>query len=73
MGIKSPVGSDESVAVEVVVACGIASVVASVGEYSPAGDRTHVCQSLIHEVPDISALILRILAYDIPIFLESSH
>ena len=73
VGIETSVGSDESVVVEVVVACGIASVVASVGEYPSARDRTDVSQSLIYKVPNISALIFRIFADDIPIFLESSH
>ena len=73
MRIKSAVGSNQSVAVEVVVACGITSVVTTVSENPASGYRTHVSQTLVNEVPYISSLIFGIFAYYIPIFLESTH
>src|SRR3712207_2444254 len=71
MGIGHAVGTDESVVAEVVVRSVVLVEVASVAVYlytvfvlPPA--------RLVDEIPDESALILRILAYDVPIFLESS-
>ena len=73
MGIEAAVGGDYTVAVEVVVACGVSSVVTAVGEDTSPCDAAHVCETLVNEVPDISALILRIFPYHVPIFLESAH
>ena len=53
MWVKTTVGGDDAVAVEVVVAGGIASVVASVGEDLSASDRTLVAQSLVNVLPYI--------------------
>ena len=73
MGIQPAVWGDDTVAVEVIVAGGILAVVATVCEYLATRDGALVAHTLIHEVPDIAALILRILAHQIPIFLEATH
>ena len=73
MGIQSAVRSDDAVAVEVIVAGGIAAVVATIGKDFLACDRTLIAQTLIYEVPDKATLILRIFADDIPILLEATH
>ena len=73
MGIEPAVGGYKAVAVEVVVAGGVAAVVASVSEYLPPGDGACVTQSLVNEVPDISALEFRVPAHHVPILLEAPH
>ena len=63
---------DDSVAVEVVVGGWEASVVAAVG---PDGFACHLAcaaESLVDEVPDVAALIVGVLAYHVPVFLESA-
>ena len=72
MRIRFAVGIDDTVAVEIMVAGGITAEVASVSIYRLALFVLHA-QPLVHEVPDETALVLRILAYHVPIFLESSH
>ena len=62
MRIQTAVRGDDSVAVEVVIAARIAAIVATIGEDFLAGDRTLVAQALVNEVPDVTALVLRILA-----------
>ena len=62
MRIQTAVRGDDSIAVEVVIAGRIAAVVATLGKDFLAGDRTLVAQTLVNEVPDVTALVLRILA-----------
>ena len=73
MGIESAIGSNEAVAVEVMIGSGIAPVVAAVGEDLLACDGALVAQTLIDEVPDIATLILGVLADDVPVLLEAAH
>ena len=73
MRIQAAVGGDDAVAVEVVVRGRIAAVVTTISKNFLTRNTTLVAKSLVHEVPDVAALILRILAYQIPILLESSH
>ena len=73
MGVQSTVRGNDAVAVEVIVAGRILAVVATIGKDGTPRDRTLVAHTLIHEVPDITALILRIFAHQIPIFLEATH
>ena len=62
MRIQTAVRGKDTVAVEVVIAGRIASVVATIGKDFLAGDRTLVAQPLVNEVPDVTTLVLRILA-----------
>ena len=73
MRIQATVGSNDTVAVEVIVGSRIAAVVTTIGEDFLTCNLALVAQTLIHEVPDIAALILRILTDDIPILLETTH
>lgn len=72
MRIRFRSGIDDTVAIEIMVAGGITAEVASVSIYRLALFVLHT-QALVHEVPDETALVLRIFAYHVPIFLESSH
>ena len=73
MGIETAIGGDDTVAVEVVVGGGIAAVVATIGEDLFASDLALVAQTLIDEVPDIAALVFRMLADEVPVLLETAH
>ena len=66
------VGSDKSVAVEVVVGGGIAAVIASISEdfFSFAVGVAH---GLIYKVPNKSTLVLGFAANEIPVFFEPTH
>ena len=72
MGIEPAVRGDDAVAVEVVVAGSIAAVVATISEDLLTRNGTLVAQTLIDEIPDIAALILRVLAHEIPVLLEAA-
>ena len=73
MRIQATVWRNDTVTVEVVVAGRITSIVTTIGKDFLAGDRALVTNTLVYEVPDITTLILRILADQIPILLESTH
>ena len=73
MWIETAVGGDDAVAVEVIVGGRIASVVATIGKDLLTRQRTLVAQRLVDEVPDEATLILGMLAYELPILLESTH
>ena len=73
MRIQSAVGGNDAVAVEVVVRGRIASVVAAISKDLLTCNRTLVAHSLVDEVPDVAALILRVFAHQVPILLETSH
>ena len=73
MGIEATIGGDNTIAVEVVVAGRIASVVATIGKDFLASHLALVAQALVYEVPDEAALILGILAYQVPVLLETTH
>ena len=73
MWIETTIGGNDTIAVEVVVAGGIASVVATIGEDLLTRDGTLVAKALINEVPDVATLILGVLADDIPVLLEATH
>ena len=73
MGIQPAVGSNDAVAIEVIVTGGIAAVVATVGKDFATRNGALVAQALIDEVPDVAALILRILADELPVLLEAAH
>ena len=73
MGVQTAVGGDDAVAVEVIVGGGILAVVATVGEDGATGDGALVAHTLVHKVPDVAALILRILAHQVPVLLEATH
>ena len=70
--IQTTVGSNDAIAVEVVVAGRIATVVATIGEDFLTGDGALVAQTLIYKVPDVTTLVFWILADEIPILLETS-
>ena len=70
--IQAAIRSNDTITVEVVVACRITSVVATIGEDFLACDRTLVAYALVNEVPDVSTLIFRIFANQIPILLEAT-
>ena len=72
MRIQTAVWGYDTIAVEVVVAGRITTIVATIGEDFLACDRTLVTKTLVHEVPDISTLILWIFANQVPILLEST-
>ena len=72
MRIQTAVRSDDTVAVEVVVTARIAAVITTIGKDFLTGDRTLVAQTLVNEVPDVTTLVLRILADQIPILLETT-
>ena len=72
MRIQTAVRSDDTVAVEVVVTARIAAVVASISKDFLTGDRTLVAQTLVNKVPDVTTLVLRILADQVPILLETT-
>ena len=73
MGIQSAVGGDDTVAVEVMVAGRIAAVVATIGKDFLTRGRILVAQALVYEVPDITTLVLGVLADDVPVLLETTH
>ena len=73
MRIETAVGGDDAVAVEVIVRGGILAVVATIGEDGATRDGALVAHTLVHEVPDVATLILRILAYQVPVLLEATH
>ena len=72
MRIQTAVRGKDTIAVEVVIAGRIASVVATIGKDFLTGDRTLVAQTLVNEVPDVTTLVLRILADQIPVLLETT-
>ena len=71
MRIGHAVGTYQSVAVEVVVARVVVVEVATI-IIGPLISLAFHAQTLVNEVPDESALILRIFADELPIFLEST-
>ena len=71
--MQATVGSDDAVAVEVVVGGGIAAEVAAVGHDFLARHAALGAHTLIHEVPDETALVLGVLADDAPILSEAAH
>ena len=73
MGIQTAVRSNDTVAVEVIVGSGIASVVATIGKNLLACNLALIAQSLIDKVPDKATLVFRILANEVPILLEATH
>ena len=73
MGIQAAVRSDNTVTVEVVVAGRILTIVAAVGKDSATRNRALVAHTLVNKVPDVAALILRLLTNQIPVLLESTH
>ena len=72
MRIQTAVWSNDTIAIEVVVAGRITSIVATIGKDFLTGNRTLVTQTLIYKVPDVSTLILRIFANQIPVLLETA-
>ena len=73
MGIQTTVWSNDTVAVEVMVCGRITSVVTSESKDLFTRNTALVAQALIHEVPDIAALILGVLSDDVPILLKTTH
>ena len=71
MGVGHTVGTDESVAIEVVVGGIVVVVVAAIGvDGAPLSVLSVQC--LVDKVPDESALELGIAAHEVPILLESA-
>ena len=73
MRIQATVWCDDTITVEVIVGSRILTVVATIGKDGASCHRTLVAHTLIHEVPDIATLIFRILTYQVPVFLETTH
>ena len=73
MGVVTAVGSNDTIAVEVVVAGRIASCIATILPNLLTGNLACTAQTLVHEVPNETTLILGILAGEIPIFGKSAH
>ena len=72
MRIEHTFGAYETVDAEIVVACVIVVEVAAVCHDGNAV-FPFPAHSLINEIPDVSALIFRIFAHEIPIFLEAAE
>ena len=73
MGIQSAVRSDDTIAVEVIIRGRILAIVAAIGKDGATRDGTLVAHTLVHEVPNVAALVLGILADDVPVLLETAH
>ena len=67
MGIGLAVGTEQTVAIEVVVRRVVAVIVAAV----KVGPRS--TQPLVSKIPNEATLELRIAAHQVPIFLETAH
>ena len=61
MRIEHPIGTNQTVAVKVIVRSRIATIVAAVG-IDLLSFLIDIAQTLIDEIPDVSTLIVRILA-----------
>ena len=70
--IQATIRSDNTVAIEIIIACRITTIVATIGIYVLTCYRTLIAQTLVNEVPNVATLIFRILAYKIPILLEAT-
>ena len=70
MRIKTAVGSNNAITIEVIIACRITAVVATIGKNLLSRDWTLVTKTLVYKVPNVATLIFRILAYEVPILLE---
>ena len=73
MRVQATIRSNDTIAVEVVVGSGIASVVATIGKDFLTRNRRLVAQTLVDEIPDETTLVFWILADDAPILLETTH
>ena len=73
MWIQTAIGRDDTIAVEVVVGSRIASIVTTISEDFLTGNRTLIAHALIDEVPDVTTLVRRILADNLPVLLKASH
>ena len=71
VGVVAAVGSDDTVTVEVVVRCGIAAIVATIGE-DLLTLLVLVAEALVHEVPDEATLQCRILTDEVPVLLQAT-
>ena len=71
VGVVAAVGSDDTVTVEVVVRCGIAAIVATIGE-DFLTFLVLVAEALVHEVPDEATLQGGILADEVPVLLQAT-
>ena len=71
VGVVAAVGSDDTVTVEVVVRCGIAAIVATVGK-DFLTLLVLVAEALVHEVPDEATLQGRILTDEVPVLLQAT-
>ena len=73
MRVQSAVGCDDTITVKVVVAGRIAAIVATVSKYLLTSNLTLIAHTLVHEVPDITTLVVRLLANQVPVLFESTH
>ena len=71
VGVVAAVGSDDTVTVEVVVRCGVAAIVATIGE-DFLTLLVLVAEALVYEVPDEATLQGRILADEVPVLLQAT-
>ena len=62
MRIKTAVGSNNAITIEVIIACRITAVVATIGKNLLSRDWTLVTKTLVYKVPNVATLIFRILA-----------
>ena len=70
--IRFAVGREKTVAIEVVVGRVVVVIVATIGIGRHSLIERFAAQALVYEVPDESALILRVLPYQLPILLEAA-
>ncbi len=73
VGMPAAVGRYNAVAVERAVAGVVAVEISAVGKEFAGGIGRLKLQSLVGKVPDKAALVARVLAYQVPIFLEITH
>ena len=73
MRVQTAIGGDDTVTVKVVVAGGIAAIVATISKYLLTSNLTLIAQTLIHKVPDVATLIVRLLTDQVPVLLKATH
>ena len=73
MWVQSAVGCDNTVTVKVVVAGRIASIVATVSKYLLTSNLALIAHTLIHKVPDVTSLVVRLLTNQVPVLFKATH
>ena len=73
MWVQSAVGSNNTITVKVVVAGRIAAIVATISKYLLTSNLALIAHTLIYKVPDVTTLVVRLLANQVPVLFKATH